>query len=94
MNEPGLANHTSNDSRFRFLTQRVIAQVVGHAANAAALLSQLDEHFRFAGIHRQRLFAKHVLAGAKQRAGLLEMEVVRGADVHHVDGGIRRQFRE
>ena len=76
----------------RFLTERIVTEVVSHASYALAFPFELDQHFGFAGIHGEGFFAEHMLSGAKQAAGLFEMHVVGSADVHDADGRVRRQF--
>jgi len=50
---------------------------VRDAADESSFLFDGFEHLRFAGIHGERFFAEDVFAGAKKRAGLLEMDVIR-----------------
>ena len=68
----------------RFLAERVVAQVVGDAADAIRFARELYKHFGFARIHGQRLFAQDMFSCAEQFAGLLEVNVIGRADM---DGG-------
>src|SRR4051812_36284843 len=78
----------------RFLAKRVIAQVIGYSADELVLSPQRNQSLTLVGVHGQRLFAHHMLAGIKRRCGLGAMEVIWRTDMYHIDRTVTRQLVE
>ena len=85
MHKPGLADGAFFDEGASFLTKRVVTQVVGNAANFLRLPDQGDEEFGLSRIHGQWLFTEDVFTRAKETTGLIEVEIVWGAEVDDVN---------
>ena len=94
VDETGLSDHAAGDGGFGFLTQRIVAEVIGHTSDASGFLRQPNKHFRFARIHGERFFAEDMLSCAEQTAGLFEVHMIRGANMYDGHGGIGCQFVE
>src|SRR5579862_4640465 len=92
MDEADFANGAGSDQRFGLNAQRIVTEIVGHAADAVGFLGQRDELRGFARVHGQRLFAQDVLAGAEEFGGLFKVDVVGRADMHGGDFGIGGNF--
>ena len=92
MHQPRLANHAAFHQRMRFLTQRIKTKVIGDAAYALVLLREFNQRGTLAHVHGQRLLAHDVLARFQCSLGLVEVDVVRSADVDHIDGLILYQI--
>ena len=63
MHEARLADCAFGDQRASFLSQRVIAQVVGDAADPLLFFGNLNQLRAFDGIHGERFLAHNVLSG-------------------------------
>src|ERR1700719_3111585 len=94
MNEFGLADGAFHNESASFLAKRVVTQVVSNAADFPCFAGESDEQFRLGRIHCQRLLAEDVFSRAHQAAGLVEGEIVGGAEVNYINGRIRGEFVE
>src|SRR5688572_24763401 len=62
--------------------------VVGEDREASRLAREGYKLLGSAHVDRERLLADHVLPGTERAAGKPDVQVVRGADVHHAHGRI------
>jgi hypothetical protein len=92
VDEADLADGTGVDERFGLNAKRIVAKIVRDAVDTIGFFGKGDELSGFARVHGQRLFAHDVFAGADQRGGLAEMDVVGRANVDGGDFGVGRDF--
>src|SRR5262249_39052463 len=94
VDERGAADGSGGDESPRLLAERIVAKVVRDAADFSGFFLDGAQHGGFARIHGERLFAEYVFAGAKKRAGLFEVNVIRRTDVNAGDFFVGGEFGE
>ena len=87
VHEPDRAGGAGADAVARLADRGVVAVDERHRGGGAGGGGRVDEPRRAGEVGRERLLADHVLAGGQGGLGERQVEVVRGADVHHVDVG-------
>ncbi len=85
VDDPWLAELALGHARAHVLDERVAADVIRDGSDTATPLERGEHALAFLDARRQRLLTDHVRAVVQREQGLLGVQRVRRADVHHVD---------